>query len=66
MWVEIFHLYLLTVANGLLSGDLMLWGHPNTVTGRQVRGFSESHNLCPLGDSSLPVSLCLSWIIALQ
>lgn len=25
-----------------------------------------SHNLCPLGDSSLPVSLCLSWFIALQ
>lgn len=28
MWVEIFHLCLLTLANGLLSGDLMLWGSP--------------------------------------
>lgn len=48
VWVEIVHLYVLTVANSLLSGDLMLWGHPNAITGRQVRGFSECHNLCLL------------------
>lgn len=36
VWVEIFHLYLLTVANGLLSGDPLLCGHPDAMTVRSL------------------------------
>lgn len=46
VWVEIFHLRLLNVANGLLSPSLISWIYPAAMTGRYVRGFCLSHNLC--------------------